>query len=157
MKIRKVTEDTLPKVLGLLKQAFARSNREVALIEKLHKSNSEIDEWVCIHINKVIGYIAFTKAYDGDAVCGLHLTTLAVKPEYQNQGIGAELIRFALRQDKIKSQTLFVLGKAEYYEPFGFTRCSNPVCPFTNKKRHFLSLGSSFEHNFTVGYEKEFG
>jgi putative acetyltransferase len=156
MKIRKVSEQTLPKVIGLLKRTFSGSKSEVALIEKLHSNNREIDEWVSIHINKVIGYIAFTAAYDGNNVCGRHLTLLAVKPEYQNEGVESELLRFALRQDEIKSQPLFVLGNPAYYEPFGFVKCTNPISLMTTKKKPLLSLGSSFEHTFTVRYEKEF-
>ena len=157
MKIRTVLPETYPKAVGLLKQSFPRSNYEVALIEKLHKGNKEIDEWVCIHINKVIAYIAFTRAYRGKEVCGLHLAPIAVKPEFQNQGVGSELIRFALRQEKIKNSTIFVLGNPEYYTRFGFSPCSNPVCPFDKKNRHFLSIRNEFTESFTVGYEKEFG
>lgn len=157
MKIRTVSPETYPKAVGLLKQSFPRSNYEVALIEKLHKGKKEIDEWVCIHINKVIAYIAFTRAYRGKEVCGLHLAPIAVKPEFQNQGVGSELIRFALRQEKIKNSTIFVLGNPEYYMKFGFSPCSNPVCPFDKNNRHFLSIRNEFTESFTVGYEKEFG
>ncbi|MFT5698133.1 MAG: putative acetyltransferase [Desulforhopalus sp.] len=157
MKIRPVTPETYPKVVALLKKSFVRSNYEVALVEKLHKGQKEIDEWVCIHINKVIGYIAFTKAYKGRDVCGLHLAPIAVKPEYQNQGIGSELIRFALRQEKIKNNTIFVVGNPEYYKKFGFTPCQNPLSQFDKKHRHFLSIRNEFTESFKVGYEKEFG
>ncbi len=157
MKIRRVTPEIYPKALGLLKQTFPNSNYEISLVEKLHNGNKEIDEWVCIHINKVIAYIAFTKAYNGKDVCGLHLAPVAVKPEYQRQGIGSELIGFALRQEKIKNNTIFVLGNPEYYKKFGFTPCQNPVCSFAKKNRHFLSIRNEFTENFTVGYEREFG
>ena len=157
MKIRRVTPETYPKAVALLKQSFPKSNYEVSLVEKLHNGNKEIDEWVCIHINKVIAYIAFTKAYNGKDVCGLHLAPVAVKPEYQRQGIGSELIGFALRQEKIKNNTIFVLGNPEYYKKFGFTPCQNPVCSFAKKNRHFLSIRNEFTETFTVGYEREFG
>lgn len=157
MKIRKVTEETLPKAIGLLKQSFARSNYEINLVEKLHNNNKYIEDWVCIHVNKVIGYIAFTNAYDGKDTCGLHLAPVAVKPEYQNQGIAAELIRFALRQEVIKKNTVYVLGKTHYYERFGFSPCDNPRCSFAKNNRNFLRLGDAVTHSFTVGYEKEFG
>jgi len=157
MKIRRVTPETYPKAVGLLKQTFAKSNYEVSLVEKLHNGDREIDEWVCIHINKVIAYIAFTKAYNGKDVCGLHLAPVAVKPEFQGQGIGSELIGFVLRQEKIKNNTIFVLGNPEYYKKFGFTPCQNPVCSFAKKKLHLLSIRNEFTEKFTVGYEREFG
>jgi putative acetyltransferase len=157
MKIRRVSPETYSKVVALLKQSFPRSNYEVSLVENLHNGNKEIDEWVCIHTNRVIAYIAFTNAYNGKEKCGLHLAPMVVKPEYQNQGIGSELIRFALRQEKIKTSTIFVLGNPEYYKKFGFELCQNPVCLFDKKKRHFLSIRNKFTESFTVGYEKEFG
>lgn len=157
MKIRRVTPEIYPKVVGLLKQSFPGSNYEVSLVEKLHNSNKDMDEWVCIHINKVIAYIAFTKAYRGKDVCGLHLAPVVVKPEYQHQGVGSELIGFALRQECIKNNPIFVLGNPEFYKKFGFIPCQNPVCSFTKKNRHFLSLRNEFPDIFTVGYEKEFG
>lgn len=156
MKIRRVTPEIYPKAAGLLKLSFPRSNYEVSLVEKLHNSNREIDEWVCIHRNMVIAYIAFTKAYKGKDVCGFHLAPVAVKPEYQHQGVGSELIGFALRQEKLKNKTIFVLGNPEYYKKFGFTPCQNPVCSFAKKNRHFLSIRNEFTESFTVGYEKEF-
>lgn len=157
MKIRRVTPETYPKVVGLLKQSFVRGTYEVALVEKLHRGKKDIDEWVCIHINKVIAYIAFTKAYNGKDICGLHLAPIAVKPEYQYQGIGSELIRFALRQEKIQNSTVFVLGNPELYKKFGFRPCENPLCPFTKNNRHFQSIRNNYTEEFTVGYENEFG
>jgi putative acetyltransferase len=156
MKIRKVTPDLQPKATALLRNAFPRSNYEMRLVENLHKNGKELHEWVCIHTNKVVAYIAFSRAYNGAEVCGLHLAPLAVKPEFQRQGIASELLRFALRQDVVKSQTLFVLGDPGFYKKFGFEPCAIPVCPFDKKNAHFLSIRNSASAPFTVGYEAEF-
>lgn len=156
MKIRKVTSDLQPKASALLRNAFPRSNYEVRLVENLHKNAKAVHEWVCIHTNKVVAYIAFSNAYNGTEVCGLHLAPLAVKPEFQKQGIGSELLRFALRQEPIKTETLFVLGNPEFYKKFGFEPCVNPICPFDKKNAHFLSIRNTASAQFTVGYEPEF-
>jgi putative acetyltransferase len=111
---------------------------------------------VCIHTNRYIAYIAFTKAYRGKEVCGLHLAPLAVNPEFHNQGIDSELLRFALRQKEVKETTVFVLGEPRFYERFGFVRCEQPRCPFDSGNRHFLALRNDSNHHFTVGYEPEF-
>jgi putative acetyltransferase len=105
---------------------------------------------------KVIAYIAFSNAYHGNDICGLHLAPMAVTPEFQKQGVGAELLRFALRQEAIKSQTLFVLGEPGYYKRFGFEPCSLPICPFDTNNAHFLSMRNTIDTFFTVGYEPEF-
>lgn len=157
MKIRTLTPENYPKASALLRQAFPRSTTEVQLVENLHKNGKTVHEWVCLHINAVIAYIAFTTAYNGTAVCGLHLAPLAVKPEFQRQGIGSELLRFALRQEVIKESTIFVLGDPRFYQKFGFAPCTMPICPFDKNNAHFLSLRNNTASQFTVGYEAEFG
>jgi len=156
MKIQKVSEETRPKVYALLQRVFPYSSYEVELVQKLHENNKSIHEWVCIHTSKVIGYIAFSNAYHGTQVCGLHLAPMAVAPDFQGQGVGAELLRFALRQEAIKSQPLFVLGEPDYYSRFGFEPCSMPICPFDKNNAHFLSMRSISTALFNVGYEPEF-
>ncbi len=156
MKIRKLTGEDHPKAAALLRQAFSGSNYELQLFENLHKKNKPLHEWVCIHTNKVIAYIAFSRAFEGSKVCGLHLAPLAVKPEFQRQGIGSELLRFALRQNALKETTIFVLGDTLFYQKFGFEPCVMPLCPFDDNNAHFLSIRNPTSHQYTVGYEREF-
>jgi putative acetyltransferase len=156
MKIQKVTMETRPKVYGLLQRAFPGSDYEAALVRKLHDNGRPLQEWVCLHVNKAIAYIAFSHAYHGTEVCGLHLAPMAVSPEFQRQGVGTELLRFALRQEAIQCQPLFVLGEPAYYRRFGFEPCSQPVCPFDRDNAHFLGMRISATGSFTVGYEPEF-
>lgn len=157
MKIQKVTMETRPKVYALLQRTFPGSEYEAALVKKLHENDRTMHEWVCIHTNKVIACIAFTNAYHGSATCGLHLAPMAVAPDFQKQGVGSELLRFALRQEVIKSETLFVLGEPAYYQRFGFEPCRLPICPFDSGNAHFLAMRNSVETSFVVGYEPEFG
>lgn len=156
MKIRPLTPDDYAKASALLQKAFPRSKYEVQLVETLRRNDKLVKEWVCIHRDTVIAFIAFSQAFDGTKVCGLHLAPLAVQPQMQKQGVGSELLRFALRQDVIKENTLFVLGDPKFYQKFGFTPCVNPICPFTQKNVHFLSIRNASTHPFTVGYEREF-
>jgi putative acetyltransferase len=156
MKIQKLTIENRPKVYALLRSAFHGSDYEAALVQKLHENGRAVHEWVCIHTNKVIAYTAFSNAYHGNEICGLHLAPMAVSPEFQRKGVGSELLRFALRQEAIKSQPLFVLGEPGYYKRFGFEPCSVPVCPFDNNNAHFLSMRNSAAASFIVGYEPEF-
>lgn len=157
MKIRKLSPENYDKASALLRRAFPGSSQEARLVEKFHQQGTEVHEWVSLHINRVIAYIAFSNAYEGDEVCGLHLGPLAVKPEFQRQGVGSELLRFALRQEIIKTRTIFVLGDPGFYRKFGFEPCALPVCPFAKNQAHFLSIRNPGSHRFTVGYEPEFG
>ena len=156
MKIRPLAPEHHPKVAALLQQAFPRSRYEVNLFDKLHKNGRSLHEWVCLHRDTVTAYIAFSHAYDGGRVCGLHLAPLVVKPQMQNQGIGSELLRFALRQEGIRESTLFVLGNPAFYQKYGFERCIMPICPFDKGNAHFLSLRNHPTHSYTVEYEPEF-
>ena len=156
MKIQRLTFENRPRVYALLRLAFPESEYEARLLENLHKNGKTVHEWVSIHRNKIIAYLAFTPAYHGKNVCGLHLAPLAVTPEFQQQGVGSELLRFALRQEEISSQPLFVLGEPGYYKKFGFEPCTQPICPFDNNNSHFLSLRNETATGFTVGYEAEF-
>jgi len=157
MKIRKPTQDTRSKVLALLSSAFPKSKYEADLVKKLYENNTPIQEWACIHINRVIAYIAFSNAYKGKEICGFHLAPIAVAPSFQGQGVGAELLKFALRQELIKQSPLFVLGNPKFYRKFGFEPCAQPICPFDKNNRHFLAIRNTTTDRFIVGYELEFG
>ena len=156
MKIQKVSIENRAKVYALLRRAFPGSEYEALLVQKLHENDKLIHEWLCLHAGKGIAYIAFSNAYHGNEVCGLHLAPMGVAPEFQKQGVGSELLRFSLRQDKIKSQSLFVLGETGFYRKFGFESCRLPVCPFDKSNAHFLSMRNTIETSFIVGYESEF-
>ncbi len=156
MKIQTVTEEIRAKVYALLRRAFPGSEHEADLVQALHAQDKIPYEWVAIHTNKVIAYVAFSQAYHGREVCGLHLAPMAVAPDFQKQGVGSELLHFALRQEPIKNQTLYVLGKPGFYRRFGFVPCSQPICPFAKNNAHFLCLRNAAGSSFTVGYELEF-
>jgi putative acetyltransferase len=156
MKIQRLTAENRPRVYALLRLAFPESEYEARLLENLHNNDKTVHEWVSVHRNKIIAYLAFTPAYHGKNVCGLHLAPLAVTPEFQQQGVGSELLRFALRQEEISSQPLFVLGESGYYKKFGFTPCAQPLCPFDKNNTHFLGLRNETTTSFTIGYEPEF-
>lgn len=156
MKIRPLTPDNYNKVSALLSSSFPGSNYETQLIDKLHKNGKPLHEWVCIHRNRFIAYVAFSHAFNGSKVCGLHLGPLAVNPGYQNQGVRSELLRFCLRQPAIKESTIYVLGEPRFYQKFGFEKCAQPICPLDKSNKHFLAIRNASPDNFTVGYEPEF-
>jgi putative acetyltransferase len=156
MKIQKLTIENRAKVHALLLRAFPGSTCEAGLVQKLHEKGRTMHEWVCIHTGKAIAYIAFSHAYHGTNICGLHLAPMAVAPDFQRQGVGTELLRFALRQEAITSQPLFVLGEPGYYKRFGFEPCRLPICPFDKNNAHFLSMRNTIATSFIVGYEPEF-
>lgn len=156
MKIRSVTAENLNKVLALLKNSFPENGYESRLTQNLHGNNRSLNEWVCIHTNRVIAYVCFSKAYREKEVCGLHLATLAVHPDFQNQGIGSELLSFALKREEIREKSIYVLGDSKFYSRFGFEPCEQPLCPFDKGNKHFFALRNEKQDKFKIGYEPEF-
>ncbi len=156
MKIRKLTPEDYPRALALLRQAFPNGNYETRLFVNLHKKGKNLHEWIAVHRNRAIAYIAYSKAFNGETVCGLHLAPIAVSPQMQKQGIGSELLNFSLRQIEIREKPIFVLGDPHFYMKFGFEHCSMPLCPFDKNNQHFLSIRNNTSNMFTVGYEPEF-
>ncbi len=156
MKIRRIIHEDRNKVYGLFRKGFPDANIELNVLQKMHKNNRNLHEWACIHTNKNIAYIAFSNAYNGKKVCGLHLAHFVVRPDFQGRGIGSELLSFTLRQKEIQASTLFVLGDVQFYKKFGFELCSGLSCQFSGKGKQFLSLRNTGEEHFTVSYEPEF-
>lgn len=156
MKIRKLTPEYIPKAASLLDHAFAPNRYHVQLFDKLHEHNRTMHEWVCLLRNSVVAYIGLTNAYNGRKMVGLHLGPIAVKPQMQNQGLGSELLRFALRQEGIREHTIFVLGDGQFFQRFGFAPCALPKCPLDKGNRHFLSIRNDGCDEYTVAYEPEF-
>lgn len=73
----------------------------------------------------IVGYILFTKVHimnsDQDVSASI-LAPLAVKPAYQNRGIGNLLVNKGLKQLRdMGFELVFVLGHPTYYPKFGFT------------------------------------
>ncbi|WP_068924645.1 GNAT family N-acetyltransferase [Planobispora rosea] len=72
----------------------------------------------------VAGYALLTRCHVGDAPA-LALGPCAVLPRYQKQGAGSAAIRAGLETARGMGENLvLVLGHAEYYPRFGFTRAS---------------------------------
>jgi hypothetical protein len=73
----------------------------------------------------VVGHILFTSTrikHSQRMVSSAILAPLSVHPEYQNQGIGGQLIKEGLKQLKATGfELVFVLGHPGYYPKYGFS------------------------------------
>jgi predicted N-acetyltransferase YhbS len=74
--------------------------------------------------DSVVGHILFTNArieHPQRVVSSAILAPLAVHPDYQNQGIGGQLIKQGLKRLKAAGvELVFVLGHPGYYPKHGF-------------------------------------
>jgi putative acetyltransferase len=155
MKIQKVNADNQKKAFALLRRVFGEG-KEVTQVEAIHQNGLVIHDWIAVQGAKAIGYIAFTHAYHDDSVCGFHLGPLAIALDFQKQGVGTELMQFALRQKVLQELPLFVLGQAGFFERFGFQLCQTHRSQLTKKKAQFLMRGDLPVNDFTIGYERIF-
>ena len=108
-------------------RAFGQ-NQEADLVDRVRQSGDDLISLVAIIQNKIAGHILFSPAtIEGKdkTIRGMGLAPMAVLPEYQRQGIGAELIRTGIeRVKKAGYPFVIVLGHAEYYPRFGFEPAS---------------------------------
>lgn len=78
---------------------------------------------------RVVGHILLSAIHietdDGTNVPALALAPMAVLPEYQNQGVGSQLVRAALVAARDAGHKIvIVLGHETYYPRFGFEPAS---------------------------------
>jgi putative acetyltransferase len=137
INIRAETAADIPAVRRVNELAFGQPN-EADLVDKLRAAAHPHISLVAASQGQVVGHIFFSpvtiKAADSESVI-LGLAPMAVLPEYQNQGIGSQLVREGLQEcQRIGCDVVIVLGHPEYYPRFGFLpasqkglRCEYPV------------------------------
>ncbi|MBD2309235.1 N-acetyltransferase [Chroococcidiopsis sp. FACHB-1243] len=105
--------------------AFGQENeaRLVKSIRYLPNFNSALS-LVAIESDRLVGHILFSEiaiASSQGEVTALALAPLAVLPQFQNQGVGSQLVRAGLKQCQILGyKIVIVLGHPNFYSRFGF-------------------------------------
>lgn len=122
---RETTLDDMEQVKDVHVSAFGYEKEALLTIALLKDPTAESRlSLFAMRGEEPVGHILFTAAkfVGQDNSPQMHiLAPLAVKKEYQNQGIGGKLIREGLaRLKKSGSKMVFVLGHKEYYPRFGF-------------------------------------
>lgn len=128
MIIRQENKNDYEKVYNLVKLAFANATHsdgdEQNLVTRLRESEAFIPELSLVAEveDEIVGHILFTKIKIGDSnTVGVALAPLAVKPQFQNRGIGGELIKEGHRIAKELGYGFsVVLGHDRYYPKFGY-------------------------------------
>ena len=140
------TEDT-ESIRELTISAF-QGDEEARLIAAIRASDYFIPELslVAVETDRIVGHILFspiTVESSGKSVNALALAPMAVVPEYQNKGIGTELVKHGLAACKKLGYTIVIaVGHPEYYPRFGF-KPARDYCleaPFEVPDDAFLTL-----------------
>jgi predicted N-acetyltransferase YhbS len=167
--LRQETNNDFGDVFEVNQIAFGQDN-EGKLVDALRTNPTVfIPELsiVATKYNRIVGYILFTKINirdsNGNLNESLALAPLAVRPEFQNKGIGAGLVRKGLQlATGLGFKSVIVLGHKQYYPKFGFKPAAtwNIKAPFNVPLNTFMAI--ELEKNGlrnvsgTVIYPKEF-
>ena len=124
MEIRDEAAEDAATISALVTEAFAAalhsSGTEAAIVERLRNAGA-LSISLVAEDDTIIGHVAISPVGIGAAPGWFGLGPLAVRPESQNRGVGAALIRAALERLQIMgAQGCVVLGEPEYYGRFGF-------------------------------------
>ena len=127
IKVRKELPEDKEAIHAVNTSAFGQ-DQEANLVNKLRQNCRGLMSLVAVVQNQVVGHILFSPATiecEDRTIRGMGLAPMAVLPDYQRQGIGAELIRAGIARLKSKGcPFVAVLGHAEYYPRFGFVPAS---------------------------------
>lgn len=124
MKIRSEQPSDYQGISETIWQAFEQDN-EVCLVQEVRKSNryipnlslvAEVDGVIVGHV--LFSYIDLVSEVTYKV---LGLAPLAVRSQFQNQGIGSALVREGLtKADSTRESIEIVLGHPQFYSRFGF-------------------------------------
>jgi len=101
---------------------------EADLVDALRENASPYISLVATLDEHVVGHIFFspvTIETERETLAEMGLAPMAVLPEYQNQGIGSQLVREGLREcARLGHDIVVVLGHPKFYPRFGFEPAS---------------------------------
>lgn len=142
MEIRREAEKDFSDVFQVVSAAFGNES-EAKLIERLRNAEPFIS-LVAAREGEIVGHIGFSAlTLDDEPTDFLGLAPMAVAPEFQNQGIGSNLVREGLKLCADAGFTaVFVLGHPEYYPRFGFktAKLSGFSCEYPAPDEAFMVL-----------------
>jgi putative acetyltransferase len=124
MEIWKTSKKDLGDILSIQRSAF-QSNEEAVLVKDLlgDPSAEPVVSLLAFDGGRAVGHVLFTQARlePGTSLSVSILAPLAVVPDFQNRGIGGELIDHGLGiLKKAGGDLVFVLGHPQYYQRYGF-------------------------------------
>ena len=125
--IRAENSSDFDAIYRVTELAFGQPN-EADLVNALRANASPYISLVAVVDEQVVGHIFFspvTIETDDGVFAAMGLAPMAVLPEYQNRGIGSQLVREGLREcQRLGQDVVVVLGHPEFYPRFGFAPAS---------------------------------
>jgi len=166
MNVRAESTDDYAAVRQVNEQAFGRVE-EAALVDALRGRAGPNISLVAEMHGRIVGHIFFSSVRvesEAGEFAALGLAPMAVLPEFQNRGIGSELVRRGLEESRrLGHEIVVVLGHPEYYPRFGFVpaRGKGLSCEYPVPDEVFMALelseGALAGRRGLVKYGPEFG
>lgn len=101
---------------------------EGTIVEQVRAKEQNIISLVAEVEGRVVGHILFSPVVierEENPIEGMGLAPMAVLPDYQNKGIGSQLVEEGLRQlRETGCPFVIVVGHVEFYPRFGFEPAS---------------------------------
>lgn len=145
IQIRSETEGDYDSIYLIHQQAFGQNN-ESELISILRKT-AIFDprlSLIAFKDHEAVGHILFYPLnieIDTVSIKTLGLVPLAVKSQFQNQGIGSRLIEDGLKRAKeLDYESAFVVGDPNYYQRFGFSKVKDITNNIGVSQDHFMAI-----------------
>jgi putative acetyltransferase len=134
------------KSIGEVNRRAFGQEEEAVLVQRIRDSSGFMPELslVAVKDSRVVGHILFSRIHIDTAkgkVAVLSLAPIAVLPEYQNIGIGSQLVRIGLEKCRTSGHSIIVvIGHPSYYPRFGFVpaRKKGLECPFSVPDEAFM-------------------
>lgn len=129
--------------------AFDNGENEASLVELIRESEHFISNLSLVAAKEdgeIIGHILFSVIHlvtEQGIFPTLSLAPMAVKPDYQNSGIGSDLVNKGIKACRdLGYEHVFVLGHPNFYPRFGFMPASQLgiTPPFPVSEEVFMAL-----------------
>ena len=119
--IKKEDPSEIQQIWEVNATAF-ETNAEADLVDRLRNCGVDFISLVAKLDEEIVGHILFTEVtLENSDIKIIGLAPMAVKPKYQNSGIGSVLVKQALKECIATGyKAAVVLGHPNYYPIFGF-------------------------------------
>jgi putative acetyltransferase len=101
--------------------------QEADLVDRLRRNGRLTISLIAESSGEMVGQVAFSAVtIGGRPADGVGLAPLAVRPEWQRHGIGAQLVRAGVAAcERASVGFIVLLGEPQYYRRFGFITASD--------------------------------